>query len=47
MLLIRSILGRDLPMVQGVVMFVAVAVVITNLLADIGSILLNPRLRTA
>jgi peptide/nickel transport system permease protein len=46
MLLIRSILGRDLPMVQGVVMFVAVAVVITNLLADVAYAYLDPRVRS-
>jgi peptide/nickel transport system permease protein len=46
MLLIRSILGRDLPMVQGVVMFVAVAVVITNLIADIAYAYLDPRVRS-
>ena len=46
MLLIRSILGRDLPMVQGVVMFVAVAVVITNLFADIAYAYLDPRVRS-
>ena len=46
MLLIRSILGRDLPMVQGVVMFVAVAVVITNLVADVTYAYLDPRVRS-
>jgi peptide/nickel transport system permease protein len=46
MLLIRSILGRDLPMVQGVVMFVAVAVVITNLVADVAYAYLDPRVRS-
>jgi peptide/nickel transport system permease protein len=44
-LLIRSILGRDLPMVQGVVMFVAVAVVVTNLIADLAYAYLDPRVR--
>jgi peptide/nickel transport system permease protein len=46
MLLIRSILGRDLPVVQGVVMFVAVAVVITNLVADVAYAYLDPRVRS-
>jgi peptide/nickel transport system permease protein len=46
MLLIRSILGRDLPMVQGVVMFVAVVVVLTNLIADVAYAYLDPRVRS-
>ncbi|MGH2617950.1 MAG: ABC transporter permease [Thermomicrobiales bacterium] len=45
-LLIRSILGRDLPVVQGVVMFVAVAVVFTNLIADVAYAYLDPRVRS-
>jgi peptide/nickel transport system permease protein len=46
MLLIRSILGRDLPIVQGVVLVVAVAVVITNLIADVAYAYLDPRVRS-
>lgn len=45
-LLIRSILGRDLPVVQGVVMFVAVTVILSNLLADIAYGYLDPRVRS-
>lgn len=44
-LLIRAIMGRDLPIVQGVVMFVAVTVILTNLLADIAYGYLDPRVR--
>jgi peptide/nickel transport system permease protein len=45
-LLIRSIMGRDLPVVQGVVMFVAVTVILTNLLADVAYGYLDPRVRS-
>jgi peptide/nickel transport system permease protein len=44
-LLIKSILGRDLPVVQGLMMFVAVAVVVTNLIADVAYAYLDPRVR--
>jgi len=44
-LVIESILTRDFPMVQGVVLFVAVAVVATNLLVDVIYALLDPRIR--
>lgn len=44
-LLITSVQTRDIPVVQGIIMFVAVAVVIINLLVDISYSLLNPKAR--
>jgi peptide/nickel transport system permease protein len=45
-LLTDAVLGRDLPMVQGVVLFITVAVVLTSLLVDILYALLDPRVRS-
>jgi ABC-type dipeptide/oligopeptide/nickel transport system permease component len=44
-LAVESILTRDYPMVQGVVLFAAVAVVTVNLLVDVAYALLDPRIR--
>ncbi len=44
-LAVDAILTRDYPMVQGVVLFVAVAVVATNLTVDVLYGLLDPRIR--
>ena len=44
-LAVESILTRDYPMVQGVVLFAAVAVVAVNLLVDVAYALLDPRIR--
>jgi len=44
-LLVRAILQRDFPVVQAVVLLVAVAVVVANLLADILYGWLDPRIR--
>ncbi len=44
-LAVDSILTRDYPMVQGVVLFVAVVVVATNLAVDVVYGLLDPRIR--
>lgn len=44
-LAVESILTRDYPMVQGVVLFAAVAVVGVNLLVDLAYGLLDPRIR--
>ncbi len=44
-LAIDAILTRDYPMVQGVVLVVAVAVVATNLVVDLAYGLLDPRIR--
>ncbi|MFF7860226.1 ABC transporter permease [Pseudomonas monteilii] len=38
---------RDLPMIQGVVLVITLAVVLINLLADLLTVLLTPKLRTA
>jgi peptide/nickel transport system permease protein len=46
-LLVDSLQLRDLPVIEGTVMIAALVYVAANLLADIASILLNPRLRTA
>ncbi len=46
-LAVQSILTRDFPMVQGVVLFVALAVVTTNLVIDFAYGLLDPRIRLA
>jgi peptide/nickel transport system permease protein len=44
-LLVDSILGRDYPVVQGVVLFITVTVIAANLLVDILYGLHDPRLR--
>ncbi|MGH9173255.1 MAG: ABC transporter permease subunit, partial [Vicinamibacterales bacterium] len=44
-LLIQSVAGRDITMVQGVVLFIALAVVIINLLTDLAYAALDPRIR--
>jgi len=44
-LAVESILTRDYPMVQGVVLFAALAVVITNLAVDMIYASLDPRIR--
>ena len=45
-LLIDSLLLRDAPLIEATVLIAAAAYIFANLLADIGSILLNPRLRS-
>ncbi len=45
-LLVDAISGRDLPVVQAITMIVAATYVGVNLIADILSLLLNPRLRS-
>ncbi|MEA2512791.1 MAG: hypothetical protein QOF33_2291 [Thermomicrobiales bacterium] len=44
-LAVRGILAKDIPLVQGVTIFVAVIYVIVNLLVDLGYALLDPRIR--
>jgi peptide/nickel transport system permease protein len=44
-LAVQSILQHDIPMVLGTVMIVAAALVITNLIVDIGYAVLDPRIR--
>jgi peptide/nickel transport system permease protein len=44
-LLIEAIFGRDLPLVQGVVLFITLAVVAVNLITDLSYAILDPRIR--
>jgi ABC-type dipeptide/oligopeptide/nickel transport system permease component len=46
-LVVDSIRTRDLPMVQGAVLFIAIIFIVVNLLVDISYALLNPRIRYA
>jgi peptide/nickel transport system permease protein len=41
-----AVTNRDFTTVQAVAMIIATVYVVTNLLADIGTILVTPRLRT-
>ncbi|WP_283249388.1 nickel ABC transporter permease [Lederbergia citrea] len=44
-LIVKSILTRDFPVVQGAVMFMALAVIIINFLVDIAYSILDPRIK--
>ncbi|HEX6519860.1 MAG TPA: ABC transporter permease [Streptosporangiaceae bacterium] len=44
-LLVQSATAKDLPMIQGVAMLVAVVIIVANLLADIAYIAVDPRIR--
>lgn len=44
-LAVRAILAKDVPMIQGIVIFVAAVYVVINLLVDLGYALLDPRIR--
>jgi ABC-type dipeptide/oligopeptide/nickel transport system permease component len=46
-LLVNSVLARDFPVVQAILLIIAAAVVIANLLADIIYSVVDPRIRTA
>ena len=46
-LAVRGILSKDIPLVQGVVIFVAGIYVLVNLLVDLGYAFLDPRIRNA
>ncbi len=46
-LMVEAILGRDYPLLQGVVLCVAVAFCIVNLLVDLAYLVLDPRIRHA
>jgi peptide/nickel transport system permease protein len=43
-LAVRGILAKDIPMIQGIVLFVAAIYVVINLLVDIGYALIDPRI---
>ena len=44
-LIVSSILAKDFPMVQGIILFTATAYVVANLLVDVAYGLLDPRIR--
>jgi peptide/nickel transport system permease protein len=44
-LVVEAILSKDLPVVQGIVLFVAATYVVINLLVDLATLALDPRLR--
>jgi len=46
-LLVDSLQYRDIPLIEATVIIAATVYVGANLLADIGTILLNPRLRSS
>ncbi len=46
-LAVRGILSKDIPLVQGVVIFVAGIYVLINLFVDLGYAVLDPRVRSA
>jgi peptide/nickel transport system permease protein len=46
-LLVQSAATKDLPMLQGVVMLVAVVIMVANLLADLAYLVVDPRIRLA
>lgn len=47
LLLVESVRARDMPTVQAIVLFIAALYVVLNLLADVATILVSPRLRTS
>ncbi|MGN1032030.1 MAG: ABC transporter permease, partial [Intestinibacter sp.] len=44
-LIVSAVLGRDYPMIQGYIVFMAILFIIANLLSDIISALVDPRIR--
>jgi peptide/nickel transport system permease protein len=44
-LLVQSASAKDLPMLQGVVLLVAVVIILVNLLTDVVYLIADPRLR--
>jgi len=47
LLLVESVQARDMPMVQAIALFIAALYVVLNLVADVATILVSPRLRTS
>jgi peptide/nickel transport system permease protein len=47
LLLVDSVRARDMPVVQAVALLIAALYVVLNLLADVATILVSPRLRTS
>jgi peptide/nickel transport system permease protein len=46
-LLVQSVFGRDITMVQGVVLFITLAVVLVNLATDLAYAFIDPRIRVS
>jgi ABC-type dipeptide/oligopeptide/nickel transport system permease component len=44
-LMIRSIYSRDFPVLQGCMFVLALAIIVSNVLADLGYVLVDPRIR--
>jgi peptide/nickel transport system permease protein len=44
-LLVDALQLRDLPLIEATIMIAAAVYIVANLLADVGAILLNPRLK--
>jgi len=47
LLLLNSVNTRDIPSVQGIVMFIALVYVVANMLVDVGHRVIDPRMRDA
>jgi peptide/nickel transport system permease protein len=45
--LVDAVMNRDIPVIQAVTLLIAAVYVIVNMLADIATVLLSPRLRTS
>lgn len=45
-LVVEAILWKDLPVIQGVVLLIAATYVIINLVVDLATLALDPRLRS-
>jgi peptide/nickel transport system permease protein len=44
---VQAVTDRDVPVVQGIAILIAAVYVVVNLLADVATVLLSPRLRTS
>jgi peptide/nickel transport system permease protein len=45
--LVDAVMNRDIPVIQAVTLLIAAIYVVVNMLADIATVLLSPRLRTS